>query len=79
MLLTGEKYFRLKPPLKEMVEIDEIRKDQMEELIRDTRMYIKRNRRLFSDLAVILMEQPSRVDKVVRVVRENRRKLGILC
>ena len=79
LLLTGEKYFRLKPPIKEMVEIDEIRKDQMEELIRDTRMYIKRNRRLFSDLAVILMEQPSRVDKVVRVVRENRRKLGILC
>ena len=78
MLLTGEKYFRLKPPIKEMVEIDEIRKDQMEELIRDTRIYIKRNRRLFSDLAVILMEQPSRVDKVVRVVKENRRKLGIL-
>ena len=78
MLLTGEKYFRLKPPIKEMVEIDEIRKDQMEELIRDTRMYIKRNRRIFSDLANILMEQPSRVDKVVRVVKENRRKLGIL-
>ena len=49
LLLTGEKYFRLNPPLKEMVEIDEIRKDQMEELIRDTRMYNKRNRRLFSD------------------------------
>ena len=78
LLLTGEKYFRLKPPIKEMVEIDEIRKDQMEELIRDTRMYIKRNRRIFSDLANILMEQPSRVDKVVRVVKENRRKLGIL-
>ena len=78
LLLTGEKYFRLNPPLKEMVEIDEIRKDQMEELIRDTRMYIKRNRRIFSDLANILMEQPSRVDKVVRVVKENRRKLGIL-
>ena len=79
MLLTVEKYFRLNPPLKEMVEIDEIRKDQMEELIRDTRMYIKRNRRIFSDLANILMEQPSRVDKVVMVVRKNRRKLGILC
>ena len=49
LLLTGEKYFRLKPRIKEMVEIDEIRKDQMEELIRDTRMYNKRNRRLFSD------------------------------
>ena len=45
--------------------------------MRDTRMYIRRNRRLFSNLAVILMEQPSIVDKVVRVVRENRRKLGI--
>ena len=60
-----------------MVEIDEIREEQMEELMRDTRMYIRRNRRLFSNLAVILMEQPSRVDKVVRLVREKRKKLGI--
>ena len=74
MLLVGEKYFRLNPPLKEMVEIDEIREEQMEELMRDTRMYIRRNRRLFSNLAVILMEQASRVDKVVR---EKRKKLGI--
>ena len=77
LLLTGEKYFRLNPPLKEMVELDEKREDQMEELMRDTRMYIRRNRRLFSNLAVILMEQPSRVDKVVRVFREKRKKLGI--
>ena len=77
LLLTGEKYFRLNPPLKEMVELDEIREEQMEELMRDTRMYIRRNRRLFSNLAVILMEQPSRVDKVVRMVREKRNKLGI--
>ena len=43
-------------------------------MMRDTRKYIRRNRRLFSNLAVTLMEQPSTVD---RVVRENRRKLGI--
>ena len=77
LFLTGEKYFRLNPPLKEMVELDEIREEQMEEVMRDTRMYIRRNRRLFSNLAVILMEQPSRVDKVVRMVREKRNKLGI--
>ena len=77
LLLAEEKYFRLNPPLREMVEIDEIREEQMEEVMRDTRMYIRRNRKLFSDLAVTLLEQPSRVDKVVRMVRENRRKLGI--
>ena len=55
-----------------MVDIDEIREEQMEELMRDTSMYIRRNTRSFS-----LMEQLSRVDRVVRVVRENRRKLGI--
>ena len=35
-----------------MVEIDEIREEQMEELMRDTSMYIRRNTRSFS-----LMEQ----------------------
>ena len=45
------KYFRLNPPLKEMVELDEIREEQMEELMRDTRIYI---RKVFTDLAVIL-------------------------
>ena len=39
-----------------MVDIDEIREEQMEELMRDTSMYIRRNMRLFSDLVVILME-----------------------
>ena len=39
-----------------MVERDEIREEQMEELMRDTSMYIRRNMRLFSDLVVILME-----------------------
>ena len=39
-----------------MVEINEIREEQMEELMRDTSMYIRRNMRLFSDLVVILME-----------------------
>ena len=77
LFLTEENYFRLNPPLKEMVELDEIREEQMEELMRDTRIYIRRNRRIFSDLAVILMEQPSRVDKVVRVVRENRKNLKL--
>ena len=39
-----------------MVEREEIREVQMEELMRDTSMYIRRNMRLFSDLVVILME-----------------------
>ena len=51
------------PPLKEMLGIDELREEQMEELMRDTRMYIRRNKTLFSGLAVLVMEQPSRVDR----------------
>ena len=48
-----------------MVEIDELR-----EVIRDT---IIKNMRIISDLAVILMEEMSREDRVVGLVREGRR------
>ena len=51
-----------------MVEIDELRK-----VMRDTMMYIRKNMRIISDLAVILMEEMSREDRVVGLVREGRR------
>ena len=38
-----------------MVEIDELR-----EVMRNTMMYIRKNMRIFSNLAVILMEEMSR-------------------
>ena len=46
-----------------MVEIDELRKV----------MYIRKNMRIFSHLAVILMEEMSREDRVVGLAREGRR------
>ena len=56
-----------------MVEIDELRK-----VMRDTMMYIRKNMRIFSDLAVILMEEMSREDRVVGLVREVAGHLMIL-
>jgi hypothetical protein len=47
----------------------------MEVLLMDSMMYIRRNKRLLSGLAVILMSmtQQSRVDRVIRALWKNRR------
>ena len=61
------------------MEVDECREQLLEELIKETEIqrYISKNEVSFVDLAVTLMEQPSRVDKLVRTVRMSKRKLGL--
>ena len=71
LLLDGEKYFRLNPPLQKMVELDECREELLEQLIKETERYISSNEGSFADVAATLMEQPSRVDRPVKNVREQ--------
>jgi len=69
--LDSERYFRLSPPLQNVVELSEVREDMLEQMIEDTRMYIRRNNRIFTDLAETVIEPPSTVDRFIRSCRKS--------
>ena len=71
--LDSERYFRLSPPLQNIVELNEVRKDMLDQMIKDTRRYIKNNHNIFRDLAETLMEPPGTVDSLMRSCKKTLR------
>ena len=71
--LDSERYFRLSPPLQNVVELNEVRKDMLDQMIKDTRRYIKNNHNIFRDLAETLMEPPGTVDSLMRSCKKTLR------
>ena len=68
--LDSERYFRLSPPLQNIVELNEVREYMLDQLIKETRRYIRNNNKLFTDLAETVMEPPSTVDRLMRSCRK---------